>query len=128
MCLLEGWAYEQLCCVGTLTLGASRDTVMGYHVCYTVSSCTFVHFNGCLFPITFPVTVGLGGSMEDALNALASVLATGGGRRFCARDPSIRLRHFPYSTVVVRRAFVHSQDLAPVSEAAVDIELWRLQV
>jgi hypothetical protein len=37
-----------------------------------------------------PVTVGLGGSMTVALNALASVLTTGGGGCFYARGPSIR--------------------------------------
>ena len=38
---------------------------------------------GACSPITLPMTVGLGGSMADALNALASVPATGGGGRFC---------------------------------------------
>ena len=50
-------------------------------------------FDGCLFPITFPVTVGLGGSMVDTLNALASVPTSGGGRRFCAQGPPIRSIH-----------------------------------
>ena len=72
----------------------------------------------------FPVTVGLGGSMAERLNALVSVPATGGGRRFCARDPSIRMSHFPYSSVIVCRALVDSQDLASMFEAVVDIELW----
>jgi len=34
---------------------------------------------GACSPVTLPVTVGLGGSMAVALNALASVPATGGG-------------------------------------------------
>jgi len=64
--------------------------------------------------------------MADTLNALASIPATGGGRRFCARDPSMHSSHFSYWTVAVHRASVDSQDLAPVFEATVDIELWRL--
>jgi len=34
---------------------------------------------GARSPIMFPVTVGLGGSMPVALNALTSIPATGGG-------------------------------------------------
>jgi len=81
-------------------------------------------FDGCSFPITFPVTVGLGGNMADALNARASVPTTCGGRRFYARGPMIRLSYFPYSTVAAYRAFVDSQDPAFVFEAVVDIDPW----
>ena len=35
-------------------------------------------FDGCLFPIMLPITVGLGGSIADELNALAFVPAIGG--------------------------------------------------
>jgi len=43
MCLLEGRMHERLHCVGALTSGTSRDTVMGYHICHTMPSSTFVH-------------------------------------------------------------------------------------
>ena len=45
---------------------------------------------GACSPITLPVSVGLGGSMADALNALTPIPTTGGGGRFCSRGPSIR--------------------------------------
>jgi len=41
--------------------------------------------DGCLFPITLPVTSVLGGEASGALNALALVRASGGGWRPCAR-------------------------------------------
>jgi len=56
----------------------------------------------CLFPITLPVTVGLGDNAAGALNALVPVPASGGRRRPCARGRSIRTSLFSYSTVVVR--------------------------
>ena len=40
---------------------------------------------GACSPIVLHVTVRLGGSMAVALNAIASVHATDGGGRFCAR-------------------------------------------
>jgi len=65
---------------------------MGYYAYRTVPVCTFLLFynledkarksgdlTGARCPITLPVTVGLGGSMVVALNALASVPMTGGG-------------------------------------------------
>jgi len=39
---------------------------------------------GACSPITLPVTIELGESMLVALNALAPVLAIGGGECFCA--------------------------------------------
>jgi len=57
--------------------------------------------DGCLFPITLPVTDGLGENAAGALNALVPVPASGGGRRPCARGLSIRTSLFPYSTVAV---------------------------
>ena len=58
--------------------------------------------DGCLFPITLPVTVRLGESAAGALNALVPVPASCGGRRPHARGPLTRTSLFPYSTVVVR--------------------------
>ena len=67
-----------------------------------------------MFPITLPVTDGLGGSAVGALNALAPVPVSGGGRRPCARGPPIRTSLFPYSTVAGARALVDSQDTLSV--------------
>ena len=57
-------------------------------------------------PIMLPVTVGLGGSMAIALNALTSIPTTGGGGRFFARGPSTRASYFR-----IRR----SLDIEPLS-------------
>ena len=64
--------------------------------------CKKERLDGCLFPITLPVTVRLGENAAGALNALVPVPASGGGRRPCARGLSIRTSLFPYSTVAVR--------------------------
>jgi len=74
--------------------------------------------------ITLPVSVGLGGSMAVALNALASVPATGGGGCFCARGPSIRSTLFPYSTVAGYRALIDSVDPVSVFETTIDTVPW----
>jgi len=50
---------------------------------------------GARYPIMLPVTVGLGGSMVVASNALEPVPATGGRERFCARGLPIRSTPFP---------------------------------
>jgi len=76
---------------------------------------------GACSPITLPVTVGLGGSMAVAFNALTSVLATSSGGRFCTRGSSIRLMLFPYSMVVGHRALVDSLDPVSVFEATINI-------
>jgi len=47
-----------------------------------------------LVPYHVSRDVGLGGSVADTLNALASVPTTDGGRHVCTRDPSIRSSHF----------------------------------
>jgi len=88
-CLLEGQAARVALLCGALTLNVSRGVVMGYYACCTVPGCTFLqlkdkvekswNLTGARSPIMLPVTVGLGGSMTVALNALASVPATGGG-------------------------------------------------
>jgi len=74
------------------------------------------------------VTVGLGESMEGALNALAPVPAIGGGHRLYARGLSIRPSHFRIRRSLFNRASVDSHNLISVFEAMVDIELWQLRV
>ena len=64
--------------------------------------------DGCLFPITLPVTDGLGENAAGALNALVPMPASGGGRRPCSRGLPIRTSLFPYSTVAGARALVDS--------------------
>jgi len=66
------------------------------------------------------VTVGLGGSMVVALNALASIPMTGSGGRFCARGPSIRSTLFLYSTIAGYRAPIDSLDPVSVFKATID--------
>ena len=65
------------------------------------------------------MTIGLGKNAAGALNALVPVLASGGGRRPCARGLPIRMSLFPYSTVAGARALVDSQDALSVFEATV---------
>jgi hypothetical protein len=75
---------------------------------------------GACSPITLPVTIGLGGSMATALNALAPVPMTDVGERFCARGSPIRSTLFPYSTVAGHRALIDSLDPVSVFGAMVD--------
>ena len=72
-----------------------------------------------MFPITLPVTDGLGENAAGALNALVPVPASGGGRRPCTRGLPIRTSLFPYSTVADARALVDSQDALSVFVATV---------
>ena len=76
----------------------------------------------CLFPITLPVTDGLGENAAGALNALVPVPAAGGGRRPCAQVLSIRTSLFPYSTVAGGRDPVGTHDALSVFEA-VDVDI-----
>ena len=73
--------------------------------------------DGCWFPITLPVTDGLGENAAGALNALVPVPASGGGRRPCARGLSIHTSLFPYSTVAGARAPVDLYDALSAFEA-----------
>jgi len=74
-----------------------------------------------MFPITLPVTCGLGENAAGALNALVPVPASGGGQRPCARRLPIRSSLFPYSTVTGGRALIDSLDALSVFETrAVD--------
>jgi len=52
--------------------------------------CKKERLDGCLLPITLPVTVGLSENATGALNALVPVPASGGGRRPCAQGLLIR--------------------------------------
>ena len=61
----------------------------------------------------------LGGKATGALNALAPVRASGGGRRPCVRRLLIRSSLCPYSTVVSARALIDLLDVLSVFEAAV---------
>ena len=70
-----------------------------------------------MFPITLPVTDGLGENAAGALNALVPVPASGGGQHPCARGLSIHTSLFLYSTVAGARALVDSQDALSAFEA-----------
>jgi len=72
-----------------------------------------------LFPITLPVTDGLGENAASTLNVLVPVPTSGGGRRPCTRGLLIRTSLFPYSTVAGARAPVDSQDALSVFVATV---------
>ena len=72
-----------------------------------------------MFPITLPVTGVLVENATGALNALAPVHASGGGRRPCTRRLLIRSSLFPYSTLAGARALTDSLDALSVFEAAV---------
>ena len=63
----------------------------------------------------------LGGKATSALNALALVRASGGGRRPCARRLSIRVSLFPYSTAANARPLIDALDAISVFEV-VDVE------
>ena len=75
--------------------------------------------DGCLLPITVPVTDRLGENAAGALNTLVPVYASGGRRRPCARGLLIHTSLFPYSTVAGARALVDSQDALSMFEATV---------
>jgi len=77
--------------------------------------------DGCLFPITLPVTGVLGENTTGALNALVPVRTSGGGRRPCARRLLVRSSLLPYSTVAGFRVLIDSLDTLSIFEAvAVD--------
>ena len=78
-------------------------------------------WDGCLFPITLPVTSVLGGKTTGALNALALVRASGGVQCPCARRFPTRSSPFPYSTAASAQPLVDSLDAISVFEA-VDVE------
>jgi len=84
--------------------------------------------DGCLLPITLPVTVGLGENVTGASNALVAVPASGGGRRPCARGLLIctsqfRIRRLPFS-----RDIADSHDHFSALEAMVVVTLWQSHV
>jgi len=80
--------------------------------------------DGCLLPITFPMTVGLGESTAGALNALVPVPASGGGWRPCAQGLSIRTSHFRIRRSLSGRASIDLRDPCSVFEAMVGTTFW----
>ena len=62
------------------------------------------------------MTGKLGENATGALNALAPVPVSGGGRRPCARRLPIHSSLFPCSTVAGARALIDSQDALSVFE------------
>jgi len=127
-CILEGQVPCNALLARALTLGVSRGILTGRSdplpaLCH-VLACLVGRLqkerqDGCLFPITLPVTDGLGENTAGALNALVPVPASGGGWRPCARGLSIRTSLFPYSRVVGSRASDDSHDALSVFEATV---------
>ena len=79
---------------------------------------TLDRLDRCLFPVTLPVTDGLGENAAGALNALVPVPVSGGGQCPCARGISIRMSLLPYSTVAGGRAPTGLHDALCVFEAA----------
>jgi len=111
-----------------LTLGVSRGVLTGrsdplpmpcHALACLVGTATKERQDGCLFPITLPVTDGLGENAAGALNALVPMPASGGVRRPCARGLPIRTSLSPYSTVAGARALGDSQDALSVFVATV---------
>jgi len=75
--------------------------------------------DGCLLPITLPMTVGLGENVAGALNALVPVPASGGGQRPCARGLLIHTSQFRIRRSSSARASVDSHDPFSLFEAMV---------
>ena len=87
-CMLEGLAARATLSYGSVDLivsrGALRDITPVVRYGLYLSPILRIKlkkggFDGAQSPITFPMTIGLGGSMSVVLNALPSVPATGGG-------------------------------------------------
>ena len=124
--MFEGQVPHKALLSKALTSGVSRG--FGWDV-LTVSLCPAMpwlvwrarlqkeRLDGCLLPITLPVTDGLGENAAGALNVLVPVPASGGGRRPCARGLSIRTTLFPYSTIAGARPLVDSHDTLSAFEA-----------
>ena len=75
--------------------------------------------DGCLFPITLPVTSVLGGKAAGAFNAPALVRVSVGGQCPCTRRLLVRSSLSPYSTVAGARPLSDSFDAFSVFEAVV---------
>ena len=120
--------------IDALTLDVSRGVVKRHHDCLAVlgrtlallkgKSCKKGGLDGCLLPIMFPMTVGLGENTPGALNALVSISASGGGRRPCARGLSIRTSLFRIRWSLFGRASADSRDPFSVFKAMVGIVFW----
>ena len=126
--MFEGQVPHKALLSKALTSGVSRG--FGWDV-PTVSLCPAMpwlvwrarlqkeRLDGCLLPITLPVTDGLGENAAGALNAMVPVPASGGGRRPCARGLPICTSMFPYPTVAGAQALVDSQDALSMFVATV---------
>ena len=90
--------------------------------------CKKGRLDGCLLPITLPVTIGLGENMAGALNALVPILASGGGRRPCARGLLIRTSQFRIRRLPFTRAIADSHDHFSALETMVVVTLWQSRV
>ena len=73
--------------------------------------------DGCLLPITLPVTVGFGENTAGTLNALVPVPALGGGRCPCARGLLIHTSQFCIQRLLFSRAIADSHDHFSAFEA-----------
>jgi len=114
--------------------GGRDKTFRPYHYALPSSGssggqgCKKGRLDGCLLPITLPVTVGLGENTAGTLNALVLVPASGGGWRPCSRGLLIctslsRIRQLSFS-----QAWVDSHDPFSVFEAMVVIAFWQSRV
>jgi len=77
--------------------------------------------DGCLLPITLPVTVGFGENTAGTLNALVPVPALGGGRCPCALGLLIHTSQFCIQRLLFSRAIADSHDHFSAFEA---MALW----
>jgi len=90
--------HGQLCDAEALTLNILRGVVMGWAVLFSYledKAGKSRDLTGACFPIMLLITVGLGGSMAVAYNALALIPVIGDWERFCARGLSICSTLFP---------------------------------
>jgi len=86
--------------------------------------CKKGRLDGCLLPITLPVSVRLGKDVAGTLNALVPVPTSGGGQRPCARGLLIRTIQFHIRWSPAARAPIDSHDPFSVFEAMVGGTLW----
>jgi len=127
-CSVEGRMPCNVVISGALTLNVSRGSRLDVPSLFpaslhalgrSVGRLQKDRWDGCLFPITPPVTRVLGGEAPGAFNAPARVRASGGGRRPCARRLPVRMSLFPYLTVTSVRPMIDSLDAISVFEVAV---------
>ena len=90
--------------------------------------CKKGRLDGCLLPITLPVTVGLGENVAGTLNDLVPVPASGGWRRPCARGLLIRMSQFRIRRLPFTRAIADSHDHFSTFKAMVVVTLQQSRV